>query len=75
VGKVRPFDAAAHGTVFGDAVGAVVLKRAADADAAADAPLARLLGYAVTNDGARKAGSLVLLEPFSDPSRSRLGTL
>ena len=70
---MRPFDAAAHGTVFGDAVGAVVLKRAADA--AADAPLARLLGYAVTNDGARKAGSLVLLEPFSEPSRSRLGTL
>ena len=30
-GRVRPFDAKAQGTVFGDAVGAVVLKRADDA--------------------------------------------
>ena len=31
-GKVRPFDANASGTLFGDAVGAVVLKRLEDAE-------------------------------------------
>ena len=55
-GKVRPFDAAASGTVFGDAVGAVVLKRLADAVRDGDAPLATLKGFGVTNDGARRAG-------------------
>ena len=55
-GVVRPFDAAANGTVFGDAVGAVVLKREADALADDDNILATLLGFGMSNDGARKLG-------------------
>ncbi|KAL3928627.1 MAG: hypothetical protein SGPRY_002309 [Prymnesium sp.] len=55
-GKVRPFDAAAHGTVFGDSCGAVVLKRLADAVADDDKIHAVIRGYGITNDGARKAG-------------------
>ena len=43
---MRPFDAAANGTVFGDAVGAVVLKREADALADDDNIVATLLGSA-----------------------------
>ena len=55
-GKVRPFDAKAHGTVFGDAVGAVVLKRLRDATADDDNILCVIRGTGITNDGARKAG-------------------
>jgi len=55
-GRVRPFDAKAHGTVFGDAVGAVVLKRLSDALRDGDNVLATALGYGIANDGARKAG-------------------
>ena len=55
-GKVRPFDAAAHGTVFGDAVGAVVLKRLADAVADDDFIYCVVRGFGLANDGARKAG-------------------
>ena len=53
---MRPFDAAANGTVFGDAVGAVVLKREADARRDDDNVLAKVLGFGMSNDGARKAG-------------------
>lgn len=35
-GRVRPFDEKASGTVFGDSVGAVVLKRLSDAEADGD---------------------------------------
>lgn len=55
-GKVRPFDAQAHGTVFGDSVGAVILKRLHEAIADDDNVLAIIRGCGVTNDGARKAG-------------------
>ena len=55
-GKVRPFDAQAHGTVFGDSVGAVILKRLHEAIADDDNVLAVIRGCGVTNDGARKAG-------------------
>ena len=55
-GKVRPFDADANGTVFGDAVGAVVMKRLADARRDGDNILASILGFGMSNDGARKAG-------------------
>lgn len=55
-GRVRPFDAAAHGTVFGDAVGAVLLKPLAAARADGDTVLASVLGFGIANDGARKAG-------------------
>ncbi|WP_424217353.1 SDR family NAD(P)-dependent oxidoreductase (plasmid) [Streptomyces sp. BI20] len=55
-GHCRPFDAAAGGTVFGSGVGAVVLKRLADAVADGDTVRAVLLGSAVNNDGDRKVG-------------------
>ncbi|MDX3128264.1 type I polyketide synthase [Streptomyces europaeiscabiei] len=55
-GHCRPFDEAATGTVFGSGVGAVVLKRLADAVADGDTVRAVLLGSAVNNDGARKVG-------------------
>ncbi|MBM7086347.1 type I polyketide synthase [Micromonospora humidisoli] len=55
-GVVRPFDAAASGTLFGDAVGAVVLKRLDVALADGDPVWAVLTGYGVSNDGRMKAG-------------------
>ncbi|SFO61953.1 type I polyketide synthase [Amycolatopsis rubida] len=55
-GHCRPFDAAASGTVFGNGVGVVVLKRLGDALAAGDRVLAVLAGSAVNNDGAGKVG-------------------
>ena len=55
-GNVRPFDEAASGTVFGDAVGAVVLKRLDQAEADGDHIFAVIGGQSVTNDGRQKAG-------------------
>ncbi len=55
-GHCRPFDAAAQGTVDGDGVGVVVLKRLADARAEGDRVLAVILGSAVNNDGDLKIG-------------------
>ncbi|MGW0828312.1 beta-ketoacyl synthase N-terminal-like domain-containing protein [Streptomyces sp. NPDC002845] len=55
-GHVRPFDDAASGTLFGDSVGAVVLKRLDDALEDGDHIWAVLSGYGVSNDGRRKAG-------------------
>ncbi|MDG4767695.1 AMP-binding protein [Solwaraspora sp. WMMD406] len=55
-GRVRPFDADASGTLFGDAVGAVVLKRLDDAIADGDHVWAVLTGFGVSNDGRMKAG-------------------
>lgn len=55
-GHVRPFDDAASGTLFGDAVGAVVLKRLEDAIEDADHIWAVLSGFGVSNDGRMKAG-------------------
>ena len=55
-GRCRPFDAAANGQVFGSGAGAVVLKRLDDALAAGDPVHAVLAGWAVTNDGAARAG-------------------
>jgi len=54
-GYVRPFDTAADGTVFGDSVAALVIRRQEDLG---DNGLiyASLRGYAVSNDGAQKAG-------------------
>ena len=62
-GHCRPFDAAATGTVVGDGVGVVVLKRLEDAIADGDHVRAVILGSAVNNDGAAKAG-------FTAPSPS-----
>ncbi|MFH8349507.1 SDR family NAD(P)-dependent oxidoreductase [Streptomyces sp. NPDC018045] len=54
-GHCRPFDAAGEGTVFNNGVGAVVLKRLADALAAHDTIHAVIKGTAVNNDGSGKA--------------------
>ncbi|MEV4036432.1 type I polyketide synthase [Streptomyces umbrinus] len=55
-GAVRAFDAAADGTVGGNGVAAVLLKPLANALADGDTVHAVILGSAVTNDGADKAG-------------------
>jgi acyl transferase domain-containing protein len=55
-GHCRAFDAAAEGTVFGNGVGVVVLKRLEDALAAGDNVRAVIKGFAVNNDGALKVG-------------------
>lgn len=55
-GLCRPFDAHAAGTVFGEGVGIVVLKRLPDALADGDPIRAVILGTAVNNDGADKVG-------------------
>jgi non-ribosomal peptide synthase protein (TIGR01720 family) len=55
-GRCRPFDAHAQGTVFGDGVGLVVLKRLEDALADRDTIYAVVKGSAVNNDGALKIG-------------------
>ena len=55
-GHCRTFDEKAAGTVFGNGVGAVVLKRLADAVADGDTIHAVIRGSAINNDGAQKAG-------------------
>lgn len=55
-GHCRPFDADAGGTVIGNGVGLVVLRRAEDAVGARDHVRALVLGSAVNNDGAHKVG-------------------
>jgi len=60
-GHCRAFDANARGTVFGDGVGVVVLKRLKNALADGDSIQAVIKGSAINNDGRRKVG-------FSAPS-------
>ncbi|MEM1255606.1 MAG: amino acid adenylation domain-containing protein [Cyanobacteria bacterium P01_H01_bin.21] len=55
-GHCRAFDAAAQGTVFGNGVGIVVLKRLSDALADNDHIWAVIRGSAVNNDGSSKVG-------------------
>ena len=55
-GKCRPFDAAAAGTVPGNGVGVVVLRRLEDAVADHNRVHATILGSAMNNDGAGKVG-------------------
>ncbi|HKI02159.1 MAG TPA: non-ribosomal peptide synthase/polyketide synthase, partial [Thermoanaerobaculia bacterium] len=55
-GHCRAFDAQAGGTVFGDGVGVVVLKRLEDALADGDAIHAVIKGSAINNDGAGRMG-------------------
>lgn len=57
-GHCRPFDAAATGTMFGDGVGAVVLKRLDDALRDKDTIYAVIKGAAVNHDGGRKVSYL-----------------
>jgi acyl transferase domain-containing protein/acyl carrier protein len=60
-GHCRTFDARAQGTVFGNGVGVVVLKRLSDALADRDHIWAVMKGSAVNNDGSQKIA-------FSAPS-------
>ncbi len=55
-GHCRTFDSRADGTVFGDGVGVVVLKRLADALADGDPIHAVIKGSAVNNDGRERVG-------------------
>jgi acyl transferase domain-containing protein len=55
-GHCRPFDADARGTVAGNGVGIVVLKRLSDALADGDCIHAVIKGSAVNNDGSMKVG-------------------
>lgn len=55
-GHCRAFDAKAQGTVSGNGVGIVVLKRLADALADGDCIHAVIKGSAINNDGASKVG-------------------
>jgi phthiocerol/phenolphthiocerol synthesis type-I polyketide synthase E len=61
-GHCRPFDAAATGTIIGNGAAAVVLKRYADALRDGDTVHALILGSAINNDGADRAG-------YTAPSR------
>ncbi|PMB45668.1 polyketide synthase, partial [Fischerella thermalis CCMEE 5201] len=55
-GHCRAFDASSQGTIFGDGVGLVVLKRLEDAIADGDYIYAVIKGSAINNDGAAKVG-------------------
>ena len=55
-GHCRPFDAQAKGTLPGDGVGVVALKRYEDAVADGDPIRALILGSAYNNDGSDKVG-------------------
>jgi len=55
-GRCRAFDAKAAGTVSGEGVGLVLLKRLSDALADRDHIRAVILGAAINNDGSLKAG-------------------
>jgi acyl transferase domain-containing protein len=55
-GHCRAFDAAAAGTVWGNGVGVLVLRRLADALADGDHVHAVIRAAAVNNDGSRKVG-------------------
>ncbi len=55
-GHTRTFDHRAGGTVFGDGVGVLVLKRVGDALRDGDRILSVIRGSAVNNDGAGKVG-------------------
>ena len=57
-GHCRPFDAAATGTMFGEGVGAIILKRFDDAVRDDDNILAVIKGAAVNHDGGRKVSYL-----------------
>src|SRR5205814_1274698 len=74
-GHCRAFDAKAQGTIFGNGVGIVVLKRLEDALTDGDAIHAVILGSATNNDGSHKVGftapsvagqSKVIVEALSD---------
>ncbi|MEZ4436540.1 MAG: polyketide synthase [bacterium] len=55
-GRCRPFEARSDGTVFGNGVGVVALRRLDDALRDGDAIYAVIRGSAVNNDGPRRVG-------------------
>src|SRR5262249_17941968 len=55
-GHCRAFDAKARGTIFGEGMGIVVLKRLDEARADGDTVYAVIQGSAINNDGAQKVG-------------------
>ncbi len=55
-GVCRPFDSKANGTIFGEGVGIVVLKRLQEAIDDGDHIYAVIKGTAINNDGSVKAG-------------------
>src|SRR5487761_1985594 len=55
-GRCRAFDAQAQGTLDGNGVAMLVLKRLADAQRDGDTIHALIRGYAINNDGALKVG-------------------
>lgn len=55
-GYCRAFDSAASGTVVGNGLGAVVLKRLTDAERDGDTIAAVVLGWGLNNDGSNKPG-------------------
>jgi acyl transferase domain-containing protein len=55
-GYCRSFDAKGEGTVFGNGVGIVVLKKLSDAIADGDCIYAVIKGSAINNDGSQKVG-------------------
>ncbi|SFI32157.1 MULTISPECIES: type I polyketide synthase [unclassified Bacillus (in: firmicutes)] len=55
-GHCRPFDKKAQGTIFGEGVGVVALKRLKDAKEDGDFIYAVIKGSAINNDGNNKAG-------------------
>jgi acyl transferase domain-containing protein len=55
-GHCRAFDRSAAGTVFGNGVGLVVLRRLEDALASGDSVLAVIKGSSINNDGTDKVG-------------------
>lgn len=55
-GHCRAFDASSQGTIFGDGIGVVILKRLEDAIADGDCIHAVVLGSAINNDGSDKVG-------------------
>ncbi|MEM9293426.1 MAG: beta-ketoacyl synthase N-terminal-like domain-containing protein [Acidobacteriota bacterium] len=70
-GHCRAFDAEAAGTVLGDGVGAVVLKRLEDALADGDTIHAVIRGFATNNDGSLK---LDYTAPSVDGQAEVIGT-
>lgn len=55
-GHCRPFDADAQGTVFGEGIGVLILKRLEDALSDRDHIYAMVRGSAINNDGSSKIG-------------------
>ncbi|HNW56145.1 MAG TPA: amino acid adenylation domain-containing protein [Bacteroidales bacterium] len=83
-GYCRPFDAMAKGTVPGNGVGAVVLKRLEDAERDGDVIYAVVRGWALNNDGNNKvsftapsvdgqAEVIMMAQAFAEVSPDEIG--